>query len=508
MASSFASRFENNWARLRFVGEAELPTRDFVGRELLFKSNLVCAKDLYSFIALPNRREFELCFYQESTLRRFLELYDVDKHTDKWKDWSIESSVNIGSVNVVVKFWTGRVSDHDVELYLQRYVHIKEKPYKPVDQFGIWYGVRKYKVELKRGPNNQHVTLPSSVSLGPYNGRIFYPGQQTRCFVCNSTEHQVRACTEVKCWKCGSLGHKAKECANDAECSLCGERGHSFFQCPQSYSNKARAERKERAEEQQSRVMGLLRRSRPPPADVSTSAPLSADSGQSRIALPEPALLLIPGEEIVPGEEAGSICEEEVRTTEPALLVIPGEKSVPGEEAGSTCMEEERTTEPTQRLAAGKATAAGVRKQAAPSRGRGRGNGSFAAANMRAAAERSRGAAARMDRQQPSRLPEVVAAEETEQAYRELEKAVNTMLPSWSESSDMGDEEEIEAGQRQEERDGESEYDSASEEPSSSNESVIECSGTDTSSDFHVSVNQKRLTSPLVNDVDKKHRKE
>ncbi|KAM3850635.1 histone H2A-like [Diretmus argenteus] len=50
-------------------------------------------------------------------------------------------------------------------------------PYKPVDQFGIWYGVRKYKVKIKSDGNNLRKTIPNSISLGPYSGRIFYPGQ-------------------------------------------------------------------------------------------------------------------------------------------------------------------------------------------------------------------------------------------------------------------------------------------------------------------------------------------
>ena len=63
MSNSFGSRFVNNWARLKYTGEADLPTREYVGKELLFKSHIVSAKDIYSFIALPNRREFELCFF-------------------------------------------------------------------------------------------------------------------------------------------------------------------------------------------------------------------------------------------------------------------------------------------------------------------------------------------------------------------------------------------------------------------------------------------------------------
>ena len=104
MASTFESQFANNWARLKCTGEADPPSREYVGKELLFESNLLCARDVHSFIALPNRREFELCFYQQATLRRFLEQHAAESQQDKWNFWSIDSSVSIGVVNLVVKF--------------------------------------------------------------------------------------------------------------------------------------------------------------------------------------------------------------------------------------------------------------------------------------------------------------------------------------------------------------------------------------------------------------------
>ncbi|CAL8311358.1 unnamed protein product [Arctogadus glacialis] len=71
--------------------------------------------------------------------------------------------------------------------------------------------------------------------------------------------------------------------------------------------------------------------------------------------------------------------------------------------------------------------------------------------------------------------PEVAAGEETEEAVRQLEKAVDEILPPWSDSSGVEDGAGI-GEQRREERGEESEesYDSASEEPSIRSPTLME----------------------------------
>ncbi|CAI5681877.1 unnamed protein product [Oreochromis niloticus] len=236
----YASKFGNLWVRLKYVGEGEPPTRDFVAEELLFQSSWVNPRDIYSFISLPNRRDFELCFLQEAPLRRFMEIVASNSGQPKWKEWTVESSLQIETTTLVVKFWTGRIPDHDIELYLKRYCDVLHPPIKPVDKFGLWYGIRKFKVRLRRDEDGHFIHIPNSISLGPYNGRVIYPGQAARCFICQASDHQVKECPTIKCWKCGNLGHKAKECQNESECSLCGQIGHTFFKCPKSYANMAK----------------------------------------------------------------------------------------------------------------------------------------------------------------------------------------------------------------------------------------------------------------------------
>ncbi|KAL7839388.1 hypothetical protein SRHO_G00260460 [Serrasalmus rhombeus] len=228
-----------HWVKLRFVGEGEAPNRSEVGAQLL-QSQWITAADIYSFIALPSQKDFELIFLQERGLQRFCQIFSASAENGFWKGWEIDSSAPQDVRFVFVKFWTGRVADADIEQYLLRFCEILQPVHKPVDQFGIWYGVRRYKVKLRKAIDGNLMQIPNSISMGPYNGRITYQGQVQRCYVCGSLEHQVKECQAVKCWKCGELGHKGKECKNTELCSLCNQKGHSYFKCPESYSNKAR----------------------------------------------------------------------------------------------------------------------------------------------------------------------------------------------------------------------------------------------------------------------------
>ena len=194
---TFASKFGQFWVRLKYTGDGDPPSRDHVGESLLFDTCWINARDVYSFIALPNRRDFEICFVSEASLRTFLNSHAAKSGDAKWKDWSVESSIQMDVTNIIIKFWTGRIPDYDIDLFLQRYCEVLQPVYKPVDKFGIWYGVRKYKVRMKQDANGHLLKLPNSISLGPYNGRLIYPGQSVTCFICGSPDHQVKQCSTV-----------------------------------------------------------------------------------------------------------------------------------------------------------------------------------------------------------------------------------------------------------------------------------------------------------------------
>ncbi|KAL6470545.1 hypothetical protein MHYP_G00216640 [Metynnis hypsauchen] len=93
---------------------------------------------------------------------------------------------------------------------------------------------------MKKDGQGNYLSLPNSISLGPHNGKITYNGQVSRCFICQEQDHQAKDCNKIKCWQCGSFGHKGKQCTNIANCTLCGTEGHNFFMCPKSYANISR----------------------------------------------------------------------------------------------------------------------------------------------------------------------------------------------------------------------------------------------------------------------------
>ncbi|CAL8376342.1 unnamed protein product [Gadus morhua 'NCC'] len=266
-----------------------------------------------------------------------------------------------------------KYTDHDVEVYLNRYCSILQKPYKPLDQFGIWYGIRKYKVEHKRDANNHLMSLPTSVTLGPYNGRLHF-------------------------------------------------------------SNVARARRKSQAEEQQRQVLALLRTTRPEPAQGEASVPLTA------VQRTEPEESAPGGEEmrggVEPAQSGGELGDDEARELQMMAGVGPQPQRVPNRS------------------------------------GRGRAQrGSFAAAALARDAASTTGAPAQVESQPSPCGPEVTAGEETEEAVRQLEKAVDEILPPWSDSSGVEDCAGI-GEQRGEE--SEEAYDSASEEPSIRSPTLME----------------------------------
>ncbi|KAL7859114.1 hypothetical protein SRHO_G00142610 [Serrasalmus rhombeus] len=154
-----------HWAKLRYVALGEAPNRSEVGSQLL-RSQWINAQDIYSFIALPNRKDFEIILFQEGALQSFTQIFDASVGHGFWKNWKLDTSAPQDVRFVYVKFWTGKVVDADVEQYLRRYCEILQPVFKHLGQFGLWYRVRRYKVKLRHDPDGNLYQIPNSISLG------------------------------------------------------------------------------------------------------------------------------------------------------------------------------------------------------------------------------------------------------------------------------------------------------------------------------------------------------
>ena len=174
------SRFCNNWVRLRYNGSLQTtPSRDHVVEQLLLKTANVKASDLLSFIGPSNHKEYEACFNTERSLKEFA--HEFNNETDgKWKRWSMESPLELDVVSLTVRMNSGRVHDEDVACFVNRFGEILQTVFKPKDKYGLWYGVRKYRVKQRRDVEGKLVPIPNCLTLGPFRAMISYPGQVLR----------------------------------------------------------------------------------------------------------------------------------------------------------------------------------------------------------------------------------------------------------------------------------------------------------------------------------------
>ncbi|KAJ8024078.1 Zinc finger CCHC domain-containing protein 3 [Holothuria leucospilota] len=120
----------------------------------------------------------------------------------------------------VVRYVLGRYG----KVICGRYLTFKKYP-------TVYNGIRQYQMDLKRD-------IPSSLRLGERSCWVRYEEQPRTCLRCGDESHEVRDCKNIKCLKCHTLGHVAKDCTSEVVCNICEGSGHTYRDCPVSFAHK------------------------------------------------------------------------------------------------------------------------------------------------------------------------------------------------------------------------------------------------------------------------------
>ena len=78
--------------------------------------------------------------------------------------------------------------------------------------------------------------VPSTVTVGDFDLRVFCDNNRTECKHCGLTSHPhykypVKPKTERACYRCFSTSHMVQDCTNDMGCRYCSQTGHSQSKC-------------------------------------------------------------------------------------------------------------------------------------------------------------------------------------------------------------------------------------------------------------------------------------
>ncbi|KAJ8018214.1 hypothetical protein HOLleu_43920 [Holothuria leucospilota] len=120
----------------------------------------------------------------------------------------------------VVRYVLGRYG----KVICGRYLTFKKYP-------TVYNGIRQYQMDLKRD-------IPSSLRLGERSCWVRFEEQPRTCLRCGDESHEVRDCKNIKCLKCHTLGHVAKDCTSEVVCNICEGSGHTYRDCPVSFAHK------------------------------------------------------------------------------------------------------------------------------------------------------------------------------------------------------------------------------------------------------------------------------
>ncbi|KYO33276.1 zinc finger CCHC domain-containing protein 3 [Alligator mississippiensis] len=210
--------------------------------KILFEELKVNPKDLSCMVAFDNFHHWNITFWRREAYSAFWTQYAAVADKEELQGLRFETGQKYRERGLYIKMYSDELEHEDMRRWLEGRVEKILDIQRVLDQWQIWTGAWKARVVLEedlRYPGRvRH--LPSLVSIGTNSGHVTYHGQPKLRSRCGVEGHIAAFCRLMVCYKCGSMGHRAKACKEKVECTLCGGEGHLQRQCPMSYASKAR----------------------------------------------------------------------------------------------------------------------------------------------------------------------------------------------------------------------------------------------------------------------------